>query len=341
MLHLSAKRLAALAAGLTLSALAACTPEAPPTAAPPPPPPPPATLNLAPSVIEEASAYRGYMARASAINPSFMDGLAVRSALNTSAAYEPRQFLRGAIAYVAVVALQDPSFVAGVRQFAKDPAQRKQVAADLVINPAYVVSIDGSASAAGLVTKALGADGTRIYGAGTAVKQAAYDVQHQKWSKAHVQDIPQRLAEARRLSETPLRGSVADVQLLQQASLGQASLGITADPLSPPYTPLMVRGLSVAALAVLGEGGEENRSQLDALLGDATTGYCLSMAKLNLYQCLAVAKPHYEDVFCMGQHILMDTGQCLMKGSGAPMPLAVATKAALAVPVKTIPPKTN
>jgi hypothetical protein len=44
------------------------------------------------------------------------------------------------------------------------------------------------------------------------------------------------------------------------------------------------------------------------------------MSKLNLYQCLAVAKPHYEDVFCLGQHVLMDTGSCLMKGVGLPDP---------------------
>jgi hypothetical protein len=63
---------------------------------------------------------------------------------------------------------------------------------------------------------------------------------------------------------------------------------------------------------------------------------------LTLYQCRAVAKPHYEDVFCLGQHIMMDTGQCLMKGSGAPMPIAVSTTP-LAVPpagpVTVIPPK--
>jgi hypothetical protein len=52
-----------------------------------------------------------------------------------------------------------------------------------------------------------------------------------------------------------------------------------------------------------------------------------------LYQCLAAAKPHYEDVFCLGQHVLIDTGQCTLKSAGAPMPIepakpvVVATKA--------------
>jgi hypothetical protein len=47
---------------------------------------------------------------------------------------------------------------------------------------------------------------------------------------------------------------------------------------------------------------------------------CLNMAKLNLYQCLAVAKPHYEDVFCLGQHIMMDTGRCVLKARALQMP---------------------
>ena len=52
------------------------------------------------------------------------------------------------------------------------------------------------------------------------------------------------------------------------------------------------------------------------LTAEPTSAQCLNMSKLNLYQCLAVSKPHYEDVFCLGQHVLMDTGSCLMKGVG-------------------------
>jgi hypothetical protein len=35
------------------------------------------------------------------------------------------------------------------------------------------------------------------------------------------------------------------------------------------------------------------------------------MAKLNLYQCMAVAGPQYEDIYCLGQHGMSDTGQCV------------------------------
>jgi hypothetical protein len=44
----------------------------------------------------------------------------------------------------------------------------------------------------------------------------------------------------------------------------------------------------------------------------------MKMAKLNLYQCLAVAGPHYEDVYCLGQHALSDTAQCVSDAVGGP-----------------------
>jgi hypothetical protein len=50
------------------------------------------------------------------------------------------------------------------------------------------------------------------------------------------------------------------------------------------------------------------------------TGSCLHMAKLNLYQCLASAGPHYEDIFCLGQHAMIDPGQCVVDATKASAP---------------------
>ena len=117
-------------AGLTASAIAlaailtACAEPPAPKSAPPPPPP----IALAPKLIEQASAYRYYMDRASAIAPGFVDGPAIAQAMKTGASYEPKQFLQGAISYGAVVALQDPAFVAGVRVYAGTAEQRPEQA---------------------------------------------------------------------------------------------------------------------------------------------------------------------------------------------------------------------
>ena len=76
---------------------------------------------------------------------------------------------------------------------------------------------------------------------------------------------------------------------------------------------------------------------------DPAADSCLNMSKLNLYQCLAVAKPNYEDVFCLGQHILIDTGACLIRASGAAMPIEPppppppAVKVAVKKPVAKTP----
>ena len=330
-------RLSSVLAAVSLTALLAACAGAPPPAPPPPPPAPVAEappVSLSPRVIEQASAYRAYVAHASAISPGFTSGSDVAQGLKTGEAYEPGQFLRGAIAYGAVVALQDPAFVAGVRKFAADPEQRRTVAYEIMKDPAYAVGFAGSSSAAGLVMTALGDDGRKLMDLGHAVTQAAYDVQHQPWSKGEVAGREGRMALAKSLSATPGMGEVAETTRLQMAVSGGGQLNLTGQSVSPPYTSLVIHSLAVAALAALGYADDNSVGQVMPILAEPTASTCLTLSKLNLYQCLAVAKPHYEDVFCLGQHILTDTGHCLMKGVGVPEPVdprvqAAADRAAL------------
>ena len=312
---------ARLAPGAALAALlflAACKTTEPP--APPPPPPPPPPITMAPRLIEEASAWRSYMTRVGAIAPTFADGSQIADSLKLAAAYEPRQYQRGAVAYAAILALQDPTFVQTVRTYAADPANRLILRDQIIANPNTVVNLAGAESAAGLILTGLGGEGQRMLISGRAVKQAAYDVQRQAWSKKEVPNRTGRLIEARNLGSQPMLGEANDVLMLSQAYNGAAPLSVVGQHAPAPWSPLVIRGLAVAAMAALGEAGEANFVNIDAMTDEQSSGYCLKMAKLNLYQCLAVSKPHYEDVFCLGQHIMIDTGQCIIKGSGAVMP---------------------
>jgi hypothetical protein len=308
----------ALSAVLAAIALAGCSSAPPPVVITPPPPPP--AVALSPRLIEMASAYRGYMARTTGIAPNFADGQAIASSLRTGAAYEPDQMVKGAMAYAAVVALQDKSFVDGVRVYVGDRAQRQKVAYEILKDPAYVLGINGAQSAAGLVVAALGGDGQSLYDEGKAVKQAAYDLQRQPWSKLDVQERENRLATAKSSSAAAMLGDVAETTRLQQASVGAAPMSLAPGTAGPPYTTTVVRGLAIAALAALGQAGDAELPQLTALMNEPNIGRCMSMSKLNLYQCLAVARPHYEDVFCLGQHAMMDTGRCVIKAAGLPEP---------------------
>jgi hypothetical protein len=160
---------------------------------------------------------------------------------------------------------------------------------------------------------ALTDQGQRIIDTGKQVKQAAYDVQHQPWSKGFVSDRDGRLALAKSLSETPLEADASAESRMAQAASGATPLLISGSANAGPYTPTIERALAVAAMAALGDGGDNFSDQLNALLTVPDQVDCLHDAKLDLYECLAVAKPHYEDVFCLGQHVLADTGACIVK----------------------------
>jgi hypothetical protein len=291
-------------------------------------------VALSHRVLEAASAYRIYMRRAAEITANFANGSAVEQSLVSGVAYEPKQLLHGAIAYSALIALQSPQFVAGVRTYAVDPAQRRELAAKLMADPNYAAALPSAASAAGLIAATLAADAAKVRHAGELVRQAAYDVQHQEWSKGEVSGRDARLANAKTLSGQTIAPPEAEVRLLSAAvggsdAAGLSALGISGDAKAPPYTPVISRGLALAALAALGEAGDAADAQLQPLLDDNGSAFCLNMSKLNTYQCLSVAKPYYEDVFCLGQHVLLDTAQCISKAAGVtPVALPAAEPAA-------------
>jgi hypothetical protein len=296
---------------LALSAWGKKPPAAPP--APPPPPPPPTALSA--NIVQAAADYQAYIRQATGLQSTFADGAQVQSELQTGEAFGSAQLSRGAIAYAAVLALQDPTFVASVKKYAVSDDGRAAMIKLIAENPAYAGQLDGAQSAASLIVAKLTADGEALHTTGSNIKQAAYTMQHDKWSKDLVQDRDGRLALAKQLSLKDMTaGSDDNAQLLHAAVSGE---GLNVTPatttVQPPYTEGVIHGLAVAALAILGGAGDGQDTQAVALLDEQAGPKCLDLAKLNQYQCLAVSKPHYEDVFCLGQHVLMDTGRCVQR----------------------------
>jgi len=290
--------------------------------APPPPPTPPGPVGLPSRLLADAGAYSAYLERVTATSPaSFTSGAAVSEALKTDAADDPDALIRGAVAYAAAAALQDSSFIAQIRAAGNSPENRQLMVGYIIRDPAYVFLFKGSDEAAGLAREALGSAGLRLLTAGKAVKQSAYEIQHQMWSKEEVADRPGRLAAVKASARAPMPPAEArEMELLQRVQSGAGSLGVTAAPAQPPYTTLVDRALQLAAIAALGEATDAAYDRLTVLTTDDSASTCLHIAKLNLYQCLAVAKPNYEDVFCLGQHVMADTGYCLAKNAGMAMP---------------------
>jgi hypothetical protein len=91
-----------------------------------------------------------------------------------------------------------------------------------------------------------------------------------------------------------------------------SGLGVTGTDRrrAAPYPQSVENALALAALALLDGAGENARANTDALMFERQSLDCFESSKLNLFQCLAASRPHYEDMFCLGRHVVRDLGQC-------------------------------
>jgi hypothetical protein len=273
-------------------------------------------VRMASSLVADASAFETFMSKASAIQPGFPNGKAVADAVKVGASHDFRQLESGMIAYAALAALQEPAFIDGVERAAREDG-REALVRRLLDQPEQALYLPAAEKAGARAAAALATRGKPLADDGRKVKQAAYDVQHQSWSKAKVADAAGRLARAKQLSAASFQPTGDDKARLYKAVASRPAAGFGDTP-----TPVLARALAVAALAVLDRAGEDNAQALQPLLTETRSASCLKMAKLNLFQCLAVAGPHYEDVFCLGQHAMIDPGQCVNEAAGVSGPVA-------------------
>jgi hypothetical protein len=275
-------------------------------------------VELPREVVAAASAFSAYMDRAASVSAKVASPAAVADGLRTGAAYEPGQFQEGMIGYAAMAALQDERFVAGVDSLAR-AGDRRALVERIAADPSFVLQIDGAQGATLRIQAALRERGEALAKAGAQVKQAAYDVQNEAWSKVTVADATDRLAGVKALSATAiLTADADDARLLEAVARTHAPSGAAGAP-----SPVAVRALALAAEALLGAARAEDLTRLKPLLTEGSSAQCLKMSKLNLFQCMAVAGPQYEDVFCLGQHALADTGQCVAHAAGAYAPASL------------------
>ena len=304
--------------GLSIAAVAAtvllasCATPAPEPVAPPPPPP---AVTLNEGVAEAASIYVTFIREVGSIQAGFPDAESIQAAIRRGAAYEPAQLSRGMIAYGSILALQSPEFVAGVRTFAVDPDQRRRMVERIIANPAYAATLPGADKAAGLIVEVIGKDSAALMTIANAVEEDAYTIQgrsdpRRRWASTHITNREDRLEGAKSLSAVQMLPSAEDAARLFAAANSGTGLSLTAAEAGPPYTPAVVNSLAIAALAALGAGGDDARANTEALVVESNSEFCLNMSKLMLFQCLAASRPSYEDIFCVGRHIMRDLATC-------------------------------
>lgn len=281
-------------------------------AEPPAPPLPPPSIRLDDGVAQAASVYLVFMRDAATFDGGFADADAVQAVLQRGATYNADQMARGLVAYGAVLAMQSPDFIAGVRAYAADPAQRREILDRMEADPAYAGTFPGADAAAGLIVEVMEEAAVAIEAASDRVEGDAYKIQERddprrRWAGQPVADRTGRLERAKLASEESRPASEDESALLLAAAHAEPSR-TPASLRAAPYTPAVARSLSIAARALLGESVTDDGS--DRVLQDSNATFCLQMSKLNLFQCLAAAKPSYEDMFCIGRHVVRDLADC-------------------------------
>jgi hypothetical protein len=105
----------------------------------------------------------------------------------------------------------------------------------------------------------------------------------------------------------------------------------TAPPPPPPPAPSTVplnRMVTLGAMLALG-ATDEPAVQPRQVMEDRLHDGCFESARLNLNQCLAASRFHYETPFCIAKHPVGEVAKCLGEAVGASLtPVAAALPAA-------------
>jgi hypothetical protein len=278
-------------------------------------------------VVSAGTAFEGYTNAAARIDGRYSSDAGVARDIRATASYEPVQLEEGMIAYGAIVALQDGGFVDGVEDAAGRGAAREAFAERLIEDPFEATRLAGAEGATRRVEAALSVRAAPLVAAGSQVKAASYTVQHQSWSRAMVANAQDRLAEVKSVSASRIETSEADDQAMMSRVVAFTSHPAIDSPVRR-VSGVEARALALAAEAVLGRAESRDRDRLAPLLSESDSAECLRMAKLDLYQCMAVAGPSYEEMYCMGQHAIADTGRCIAAAAGEGEPTRVTAQSA-------------
>jgi hypothetical protein len=258
-------------------------------------------LAAAGELETQAMAFESFMRHGRDIDADFKSSSQVTRSLQTGAGHDAEKLEADMIAYAAMAALQEPSFVEGLR----GQAQNSDLVTLISADPDAVLQLPGASAAAGRASAALQRQGEDLAKTGARVQSASYSVQHAAWSKARVANPRSRLDAVKRVSAAAYQPEAGEAAKLQTALAGGGREG--------GASPVVTRGVALAALSVLGAGDRGA-----SLTKEPSSAMCLNMAKLNYYQCLASAGTEFEDIYCLGKHALVDTGQCVSKAAEAP-----------------------
>jgi hypothetical protein len=285
------------------------------------------------SLEEAAAAYIAYREDVAFLESEPFDSAeTTREAHRRLSAHDGDALTTGWVAYAALVAADTPEFAAALQAEVEEKKKRSRKQeltgrdaffAKLASDPRYPRTLAGSNAAISKVMAMTIQDSLRFATLGEAYKTQAYAMQKTNWGKAKIGSSSTRLSDAesyaakRPAAAAPAFNSVENKGVVSPAlaSLDGAwssSWGkegaVKASASEPNADAVIDRVLNLAARYAV---GATNPKIVEVYAQNTKSSQCLSMAKLTLDQCIAATRTPYEEAFCLGEHALIDTAQCV------------------------------
>ena len=263
------------------------------------PPPPP------PSVQEIAAEYGRFSRDLVDISAMKLNTpKEVRKAYALLKNHEPNLLSKGWIAKAAVRASQDVAFQNAIRQ--KVDSDGKEKFLKKLSSKKYSISKDLKAKrTSSAVVDTVMEDVALMHKLGDNVLARAYSLQKSRWGAL---ELPNTLT----YEDPPLSLQFIPAQQLAStvAPLQKPAAGVKTAKPSAGMKKITNRVLKLAARMELNAAEGKERSKTERLMANQKMEQCLSWAKLNMNQCVAVAGKPSEWAFCTAKHALTERAQC-------------------------------
>jgi len=263
------------------------------------PPPPP------PSVQEIASEYERFSRDLQQISAMKLETpQEIRKAYGMLKNHDPNLLSKGWIAKAAVRASQDVAFQNAIRKKVEDGNREKFL--KKLESKKYSIAKDlKMGRTADSVVDTVMEDVALLHKLGDDVLSRAYSLQKSRWGALELPGTLTYEDPVLSLNFVPAQQLASTVAPAQKPATGVK----TAKP-SAGMKNITDRVLKLAARLEMNASSGSERTKSEALMANQKMEQCLSWARLNMNQCVAVAGKPSEWAFCTAKHALTERAQC-------------------------------
>lgn len=245
-----------------------------------------------------------------------------RDAHQRLASHNARKMGQAYVAYLALVAADEPSFAEAIDKETKNKKKRDQFLERLTLNPGSVRDLKGADKALAAMLEVSARDATRISTLGNQMIDDAYTLQSEGWARSKLKTNGMaRVKGAKAWGESRAWPELSPRPAIRSKD-GNMRPNLTADQnwkrdwspqMQTPQADDKAATMATKALlmAALYSVDALDQKEMDSYGSDKSTDRCFVNAKLMFDQCIAATRTPYEEAFCIGTHGLNDVSDCV------------------------------